>query len=126
MADAAFDLFSRGDLTYKGSTLAEITNGRAHIANGSAIVKTLRRGVAGSHKGSLEGTISFTQAVIKTGMKEDFVKVVTKQRVIKVTAILADDLTIEVQGIMQAADFSFSETGMVTGDFAVTGRVTVS
>ncbi len=119
---AAFDNFSRGDLIYKGGVLAEVTNGRAHLSNGSSIVKTLRRGVAGSHKGTLEATISFSIAVIKSGMKEDFVTIVNKQKVAKVTAILADDLSIEVEGIMQAADFSFSETGMVTGDFTIVGR----
>ena len=120
MAD--FDLFSRGDLIYKGAVLAEVTNGRVHVTNGSAIVKTLRRGVAGSHKGTAEATASFTQAVIKTGMKEDFLDVVMKSRTVRLTVALSDSEVIEVQGIIQAADFTFAEAGMVTGDFAVTGR----
>lgn len=122
----AFDPFSRGDLIYKGAPLAEISGGSCHLANGAALVKTLRRGVAGFHKGTLEGTISFTQAVIKTGMKEDFVSVVTKQKVCKVTALIADDLSVEVEGIINAADFSFSESAMVTGNFTVQGKISVT
>ena len=123
MADD-FDEFGRGDLIYKGGSLGEAISGRAHLENGSSIVKTLRRGVAGSHKGSLVGTVSFSQAVLKAGMREDFVDLILKQRKATITAVLSDDVRIQVKGIMQGGDFAFCENSMVTGDFAITGKVT--
>jgi len=122
MADD-FETFSRGDLLYKGASLGEVVSGRLHIANGAGVVKTLRRGPAGFHKGSVEGSVSFNEAVLKAGMNEDFVDAILKQRPVTIEAIVADDIRIRVTGIMQGADFSFGENSFVTGDFSVSGKI---
>lgn len=121
----SFKQFSRGDVRYKGATIAQLTDAKVHHTNGAAIVKTLTGGVDGYHKGTEEGAITFTEAILKAGMVEDFPTIVAKKSVVKLTAIISDALAYEVEGIMQAADYTMSESGMVTGSFGVVGKITL-
>lgn len=122
MADD-FETFSRGDLLYKGGSMGEVVSGQVQLANGAGVVKTLRRGPAGFHKGSVEGSVSFNEAILKAGMNEDFLDIVLKQRVVKLQAIVADNIRLEVQGIMKGAGLSFGENSYVSGSFSVEGRI---
>lgn len=122
MADD-FETFSRGDLLYKGGSMGEVVSGQVQIANGAGVVKTLRRGPAGFHKGSVEGSVSFSEAILKAGMNEDFVDAILKQRVVKVQAVVADNIRFEIQGIMKGAGFQFGENSYVSGQFSVEGRI---
>ncbi len=122
MADD-FETFSRGDLLYKGASMGEVVSGSVQLTNGAGVVKTLRRGPAGFHKGSLEGSVLFNEAVLKAGMNEDFVDVIFKQRVVKMQAVIADNIRIEVQGIMKGAGFQFGENSYVSGSFSIEGRI---
>lgn len=56
-------------------------------------------------------------------MHEKFFDLVMNPQPVKVVVQVADDLWVEVAGIMQGADFAFAENSHVTGDFAVTGKI---
>ena len=124
MADD-FDTFSRGDLIYKGASMGEVMNGRAALANGDSIVKTLRRGVAGFHKGTLEGTVSWTEAVIKAGMNTDFVKVILKHGIVRIVAVLNDEIRIQFLGPIASGTFPMGENSFITSDMSVTGKISL-
>lgn len=77
----------------------------------------------GFFRGTLEGSVNFSMAVPKAGMSEKFVDIVLSPQPVKVVVQVADDLWVEVAGIMQGADFAFGENSHMTGDFAVTGKI---
>lgn len=122
MADD-FDTFARGDMIYKGASMAEVMDGSVRLANGDGVVKTLRRGVSGFHKGTLEGTISWNEAVIKAGMNTNFVDVILAHGVVTITAIINDQIRVQVTGPIAAADFPMGENAFIRGSFSVTGRI---
>lgn len=120
----SFKEFSRGDVQYTGGTLAQLTEGKVHFTNGSGLIKTLTGGVDGFHKGTKEGGCTWTQAVLRAGMTENFDEVVDKQIPITVTAVVSLALRYQIEGIMQGIDYSFSEAGVMSGAMGVLGRPT--
>ena len=122
MADD-FDTFARGDLIYKGASMGEVMDGSVRLANGDGLVKTLRRGVAGYHKGTLEGTVSWNEAVIKAGMNTNFIDVVIKHGVVTITAAINDEIRISVTGPIAAIDFPMGENAFIRASCSVTGKI---
>lgn len=119
--------YSKGDLVYKGTPMLDAMSGTVSIANGAQLVKTLRKGVAGFFTGTREGTLNWKQAIVKAGMKEDFMRIIFSGKpVVTVSFMVADDLILNITGIMNGSQMSFSEAGMVEGDFNVHGRLSKS
>lgn len=118
--------FSRGDVRQGGSSLP-ITNGRIAVDGGAALVALLRQGLAGFHKGTVRGTVSFTIPVVRdgSGPTKAMIKNVIKTRTVKVTAMIDDTCAIEVEGIMRSFSGSMAESSMMSGDHAVEGVLTL-
>jgi len=120
-----FEEFARGDIIAGGESLAEITSGKVSMANGSGLVKTLRGGVRGSHKGTLVGTITVNEAVLKSGTRLNLTDLVARQKIVKLQAVLSDGLRVQVQGIVAEASYSMGESSNVTCDWGVTGQLKI-